>query len=484
MQIFKLLHRKPAFSSTPAAPTSNHLRPRQLLAPTSDPAGEPITSVMQSQREQARYPDGLLDRISIFPPEQTNATSLPDTLKAGIETLSGLSMDDVRVHHNSFKPAVIRALAYTKGTDIHIGPGQERHLAHEAWHVVQQKLGLVKPTKQVRRVAINDQPYLEREADQMGTKARARQQDLSGRASNETHQRREKLSEQRGDLPLARKPMATAPFESGRQVVQRYLWDYANAAPYDDSQALRTQNPGWYQRLTSQQRTAVDQYADNPDFEHIYRVKEVLRKIGVPNLSTILGVDPANFEERETVLGGGLPRDKVSLAHVMNAYTKGNNLTVYDADPGPVYSQYQQQLNASQMQDINFQLGRPLSQRGLVQNHDFIIPHPGPNWILGAKGESLAQSLAAVLGHGSIAYILTDTTEDQKDELLARLQQFHTLHADVEKAVVENAGKPDRYILLGEVRIPIAFDPEKDNPLSNHQQPPYFIVTVKNVAKS
>jgi hypothetical protein len=68
-----------------------------------------------------------------------NHTGLPDQLKAGVETLSGLGMDDVRVHYNSPRPAQLRALAYTQGADIHVGPGQENHLPHEAWHVVQQK---------------------------------------------------------------------------------------------------------------------------------------------------------------------------------------------------------------------------------------------------------------------------------------------------------------------------------------------------------
>ncbi|HAP61901.1 MAG TPA: hypothetical protein DCR93_21180, partial [Cytophagales bacterium] len=34
------------------------------------------------------------------------------------------------------------------GTDIHLAPGQQKHLPHEAWHVVQQKQGRVKPTLQ------------------------------------------------------------------------------------------------------------------------------------------------------------------------------------------------------------------------------------------------------------------------------------------------------------------------------------------------
>lgn len=104
-------------------------------------------------------------------PGLPNRTGLPDTLKAGIENLSGISMDDVRVHYNSPKPAQLQALAYTKGTEIHVAPGQTKHLPHEAWHVVQQKQGRVMPTMQFGGNFINDNPVLEREADFMGAKA-------------------------------------------------------------------------------------------------------------------------------------------------------------------------------------------------------------------------------------------------------------------------------------------------------------------------
>ncbi|MDZ8105280.1 MAG: DUF4157 domain-containing protein [Nostoc sp. DedQUE12a] len=100
-----------------------------------------------------------------------NKTGLPQRLKAGIENFSGLAMDDVRVHYNSSKPAELQALAYTQGTDIHVAPGQETHLPHEAWHVVQQKQGRVKPTIQAKGVGINDDKGLEKEADVMGATA-------------------------------------------------------------------------------------------------------------------------------------------------------------------------------------------------------------------------------------------------------------------------------------------------------------------------
>jgi len=81
-------------------------------------------------------------------------------------------MDDVKVHYNSDKPAQLQAHAYAQGSDIHIASGQEKHLAHEAWHVVQQKQGRVKPTLQMKgKVNVNDDTGLEKEADQMGAKA-------------------------------------------------------------------------------------------------------------------------------------------------------------------------------------------------------------------------------------------------------------------------------------------------------------------------
>ena len=104
--------------------------------------------------------------------KKSNNSNLPTQLKSGIENLSGISMDDVKVHYNSSKPAQLQAHAYAQGTNIHLGPGQEKHLPHEAWHVVQQKQGRVKPTMQMKRkVNINDDKGLEREADVMGGKA-------------------------------------------------------------------------------------------------------------------------------------------------------------------------------------------------------------------------------------------------------------------------------------------------------------------------
>lgn len=101
----------------------------------------------------------------------TSERSLPTQLKSGLENLSGMEMNDVKVHYNSSQPAQLNALAFAKGNQIHLGPGQERHLPHEAWHVVQQKQGRVGPTTQFKKTQGPEVGEHEREADEMGEQA-------------------------------------------------------------------------------------------------------------------------------------------------------------------------------------------------------------------------------------------------------------------------------------------------------------------------
>lgn len=96
-----------------------------------------------------------------------NSTGLPDNLKSGIENLSGHSMDDVKVHYNSALPAQLESHAYSKGLDIHTDSDKEKHLPHEAWHVVQENEERIKPTLPAT-VEVNNDHKLENEADMMG----------------------------------------------------------------------------------------------------------------------------------------------------------------------------------------------------------------------------------------------------------------------------------------------------------------------------
>ena len=123
--------------------------------------------VQRASEEDEDTLQGKFDK----PIQKKNETGMPDNLKVGIESLSGFSMDDVRVYYNSTKPATVQALAYTQGTDIYVAPGQEKHLPHEAWHVAQQKAGRVSPNTSINGLPANDNPALEYEADVMGAKA-------------------------------------------------------------------------------------------------------------------------------------------------------------------------------------------------------------------------------------------------------------------------------------------------------------------------
>lgn len=76
----------------------------------------------------------------------------------------------IDVTYNSSEPAKVGAHAFAQGNSIHIASGQEKHLAHEVGHVIQQAEGRVKPTKVVNNVPINDNPSLEKEATVIGKK--------------------------------------------------------------------------------------------------------------------------------------------------------------------------------------------------------------------------------------------------------------------------------------------------------------------------
>jgi hypothetical protein len=157
----------PSTPASPSAPASSRFFKPVVQAPVVqaravDVVPSPAASEVQAQTESREEPHendaGLPD-------------GLPGALKAGVETLSGHALDDVRVHYNSARPTQIQALAFAQGSDIHLGVGQERHLPHEAWHVVQQKQGRVPATLQAKGLPLNDSPALEREADVMGDRA-------------------------------------------------------------------------------------------------------------------------------------------------------------------------------------------------------------------------------------------------------------------------------------------------------------------------
>ncbi|MEK8034497.1 DUF4157 domain-containing protein [Ideonella sp. DXS29W] len=152
-------------------------RTRNQRAGLSTPASEPASAAASSAAR--RFVDGSphqlhqerrIAQLNAMAPPATS-DGLPEQLTRGIAALSGEDLSDVRVHRASASPARLHAAAYAQGQDIHLAPGKERHLPHEAWHIVQQRQGRVRPTGQVAGQALNDDPRLEHEADAMGSKA-------------------------------------------------------------------------------------------------------------------------------------------------------------------------------------------------------------------------------------------------------------------------------------------------------------------------
>ncbi|WP_047042617.1 DUF4157 domain-containing protein [Vibrio mexicanus] len=102
---------------------------------------------------------------------QQQGVPLPHRLRIGMERLSGLPLSTVRVFYNAAEPARVQAHAYAQGENIYLAPNQEHHLPHELGHVVQQMKGMVKPTITVNGVEINDDPFLEEHATELGKRA-------------------------------------------------------------------------------------------------------------------------------------------------------------------------------------------------------------------------------------------------------------------------------------------------------------------------
>lgn len=134
-----------------------------------------LEAVQRMEEEELMQGKAAQGGLAAAPVQRQEAAAggggLPGNLQAGIESLSGYDMSDVRVHYNSSEPAQLNAHAYAQGTDIHLASGQEQHLGHEAWHVVQQKQGRVQPTMELGGVPVNDSSTLESEADAMGARA-------------------------------------------------------------------------------------------------------------------------------------------------------------------------------------------------------------------------------------------------------------------------------------------------------------------------
>lgn len=97
-----------------------------------------------------------------------NNTDLLGHIRYSMGNISGILLDDVKVRRNSNKPVQLNAYTCTEGRNIDIAPGQEKHLAHEAWHVDQQKQGRVNTAVQLfDKKHLNTDKNLDEEVDRV-----------------------------------------------------------------------------------------------------------------------------------------------------------------------------------------------------------------------------------------------------------------------------------------------------------------------------
>lgn len=201
--------------------------------PTSERSAAPRGAVRQ-RASSARNPRSLWPpRYGIGAVDERAVASragkaMPAGVRAKMEGALGVDFSAVRIHEGPEAEAV-GALACTQGTAIHFAPGQyqpesqrgQELLGHELTHVVQQARGRVQAARQVNGVGLNDDPGLEREADDRGREA----------ARGSTHARLQDVA----PSPVVRSP--TPPAQPATTVQRR-------VNPEIDAQSAEAQRAG------------------------------------------------------------------------------------------------------------------------------------------------------------------------------------------------------------------------------------------------
>ena len=152
------------------ATTSKTQTSASTLAPVSAPA---------AARREVEDPSTSFARAELYGHRIASPPSagqpLPGPIQRVMERSMGADFSSVRVHEGPHVEQ-LGAAAYTRGERIHFAPGQYRPhsregrqmLGHELAHVVQQRQGRV---ARGAANAINADPQLEAEADQLGARA-------------------------------------------------------------------------------------------------------------------------------------------------------------------------------------------------------------------------------------------------------------------------------------------------------------------------
>lgn len=345
-------------------------------------------------------------------PEKTrkpNLTGIPSYMKQDFEARSGLSYDDVRIHYSSPKPAELGALAYTQGSHVYIGPGQERHLPHELVHVAQQKRGEVRPTGRLGNLPVNEDPGLERQAD--------------------------------GGIVVQ---SAQAPSGPASHLVQRKIGMEYQTVGKDTNVFLHTgpgmeQNPD-HGNILCVTPDGIEVTADGKDLEY------VTPAVNTPEEAFKAGCRAA--EVHETLLGNGYPKIKPS-AHFIDG-------RVLIDDKGKAYTLQPVGLNAHPQATVGIRMNKIT---------DLLLE------LGGTESGPVNEDSSGTVPLGLTSSMLRDTKEEIKREgmgLLAR--QKKTMrdapkYADQALTMYENRYNKkakDRASILGLLSLLIAYNAQYD----------------------
>lgn len=134
------------------------------------------------KKEGGSFVKPMGDTTKFSPPSTSGKQnkSLPSKLQSNMESSFGHDFSNVGIHTNSQKAVQMNARAFTQNEQVHFAPGEfnpnsaggQNLIGHEFTHIAQQRAGVVKPTKMLKKgVMVNDDKSLESEADSFGKKA-------------------------------------------------------------------------------------------------------------------------------------------------------------------------------------------------------------------------------------------------------------------------------------------------------------------------
>ncbi|MFN6945898.1 MAG: DUF4157 domain-containing protein [Cytophagaceae bacterium] len=232
------------------------------------------------------------------------STKMPENVQAKMESSFGADFSNVNIHVGE-QASSVGALAYAQGNDIHFAPGQynpetqsgQELLGHELTHVVQQRQGRVQATTQAKGLAVNDDPALEQEADEMGRKAASGEQFDS---ANNTSGSSTSLGIQKKGDGKGKERMATGVWvhlSSGEEV---------DLGDGDGTPERAMMEFGWGERIN------FDSLLNNPEYSKMGTdladfFRRDTRKINTPDndSETDIGQDTGSFfENLKSLLSG------------------------------------------------------------------------------------------------------------------------------------------------------------------------------------